>query len=155
MGAGQIYPTLVTISPTPSPSCLIHGILLLQTNTLAHLLHFHLSCLLASSCLSLQTLRSLKLKHLIGVHLKFLGDCTTEMFRCTTEILMFTTETLIRCTTVQNTCQHSHSAQYNGFKLATSTFVLSILEFIFIATSLPQAFCFYHYLCSVIPLQIF
>ena len=27
-----------------------------------------------------------------------------------------------------------HSAQYSGFKLATSTFVLSILEFIFIAT---------------------
>ena len=31
--------------------------------------------------------------------------------------------------------QRSHSAHYRGFKLATNTFVLSILEFIFIATS--------------------
>ena len=31
--------------------------------------------------------------------------------------------------------QRGHSAQYSGFKLATCTFVLSILEFIFIATS--------------------
>ena len=31
--------------------------------------------------------------------------------------------------------QRGHSAQYNGFKLATSTFVLSILEFIFTAAS--------------------
>ena len=30
--------------------------------------------------------------------------------------------------------QRGHSAQYSGFKLATSTFVLSILEFIVIAT---------------------
>ena len=31
--------------------------------------------------------------------------------------------------------QRGHRAQYSGFKLATSTFVLSILEFIFVATS--------------------
>ena len=31
--------------------------------------------------------------------------------------------------------QRGHSAQYSGFKLAISTFMLSILEFIFIATS--------------------
>ena len=52
-GGGQIYPTITAISPTPFPSCSIHGILFLQTNTLALLLYLHLPRLLWSSSLPL------------------------------------------------------------------------------------------------------
>ena len=43
-------------------------------------------------------------------------------------------------------CQHGHSAQYSDFKLATSTFVLSIFE-LYLYSHIPQALRFYHALC--------
>ena len=50
-GGGWIYPTLAAISPTPTSSCLIQGILLFQTNALALFLHLRLPHLLWSSLL--------------------------------------------------------------------------------------------------------
>ena len=40
--------------------------------------------------------------------------------------------------------QRNHSAHYRGFKLATSMFVLSILD-INLYSHIPQALHFYHY----------
>ena len=51
-GGGQIYPSR-NLSNSHSPSRSIHGVLFLQTNTLALLLHLHLPCLLWSSSLPL------------------------------------------------------------------------------------------------------
>ena len=41
--------------------------------------------------------------------------------------------------------QRGHGVKYSDFKLATSTSVLSILEFFY--SHIPQALRFYHYLC--------
>ena len=51
-GGGQIYPSS-NLSNSHSPSQLIHGILFLQTKTLALLLHLHFPCLLWSCWLPL------------------------------------------------------------------------------------------------------
>ena len=51
-GGGWIYPSS-NLSNSHSPSCSILGVLFLQTNGLALLLHLHLPCLLWSSLLPL------------------------------------------------------------------------------------------------------
>ena len=51
-GGGQIYPSR-NLSNSHSPSCSIHGVLFLQTNALALLLHLRLPRLLWSSSLPL------------------------------------------------------------------------------------------------------
>ena len=82
IGGGWIYPTLFTandLSNSHSPSCSIHDILLLQTNTLA-LLHLHVPCLLwSSSCPLAFTSNSQRFSQNMPIPSSLLNTCTYHL----------------------------------------------------------------------------